>query len=128
MIQLHAATTADLVAYGGEPLPGWCAKWVGHVAKRDGEIVGLALLCWDKDGNLSAWVDEKEPIPAIVKHRLALNTLSVLGRLGEKMVSVFCDPRKPGAEMWLDRLGFVPCEVVDWGLGPVRVWRCDLSR
>lgn len=111
---VREATGADFHSfYGREP----AGIWFGMCAVENGVIVGFGAILWRQDPRphlgepgMLAWaiVDVKAPVPAVRLHRKVVLVLKTLCRqLGEPAVYCNCDARIPGAERWLQRLGFV---------------------
>lgn len=124
-ISVRRATPADLVAYSGRGMPEWCWRWHGWAAEREGEIVGLGIVCRDQQKLVSVWADMVEGLSPFLLHRLATKALAELREQKVKLVRCYCDESKPRAADWLLRLGFLPTETVlpDHG----RVFVCDLT-
>lgn len=122
---VRLATADDLRRYAGRNPPEWCVEWCGYVAERDGEIVALGMVFWDKWGRTWGLYDFRERQSPFLMHRLARETIAHLRRIGVTTLHAFCDDRVPKADLWLKRLGFrlAPELPPD----PTPVWICTLS-
>jgi hypothetical protein len=120
---IRPVTRADIREYAGQDIPEWCVQIEGHAAVRGGNVVALGLVVANPDGHLTGWFDAKENLPPVVMHRTARRTLDALRRRGERRIAVICDASRLGSALWLERLGFRPGEIGEFG----QVWRCDLS-
>ena len=131
MLVLRRATADDFLAFFGRPPP--TEIWFAVAACRGDELVAIGSVFWFWNARsasnhvLQAWayIDEKEPMPAVVKHRIALRALAILRAEGETAIYSCCNSSIDGAERWLRRLGFLPAP--EWAIGNEMVWRCDLS-
>lgn len=120
-------TREDLQALDAELPEEWnIGKPAGYAAERNGELVAIGQVTWDRYGHVWGWFNKRERIPAIIMHRCALEVLDFLSRpeVGEKHLYMICNLAVPGAEKWVRRLGFVPDETLTHPYGPV--FRCDL--
>jgi hypothetical protein len=127
-LSLRPASAEDLRRYAGCDLPadwaidGWA---IGYAAERAGEIVALGLVTRDIYLRAWAWFNSRERLPALMMHRKAKAMLAILREVGEPVIYAGCDYSIPGAEKWLQRLGFVPD--TDLSTPERSVWRCNLS-
>lgn len=104
MPRSRAATAADFEAFFGRAPP---AIWNGLVAEDDtGAIVGAGIVFWDDYGRAWGSYSARKPLPAVTMHRAARRMLAALEAVGEPALYVGGDPTLPGAEGWLQRLGF----------------------
>jgi hypothetical protein len=106
---IRSATAADFRRFSGFDVPAeYCidGKAIGYAAERDGIIVALGLVTWDNFGRAWGWFNKTECLPAVTMHRRALAMLAILREVGEPAIHAFCSASIPGAETWLDRLGF----------------------
>lgn len=70
-------------------------KWLDGREEQDRP--GVHLIAWFEGRDRSIWV-----------HRMAIYLLSALAAAGERVVWAIPDPTIPGAERWMERLGFSP--------------------
>ena len=126
-LRLRPARPDDIRAMIGADIdPEYCAMApVGYTAERDGEIVAVATITWDKNGVAWGWLNRIGYVPAITMHRSALRMLRDLREVGEPALYVICNLAVPGAEKWLLRLGFARDETLSHPWGPI--YKCDLS-
>ncbi len=123
MISVRLATPEDLRDFARCDLPEWCVEWVAYVAEKDGCLIGLGTIIWDKWGRTWAAFDRRGAISPFLMHRLAKRTIAHLREVGIKSLYAECGD-VPGAVKWLRRLGFRPAPVVPGASG--KVWACDL--
>jgi hypothetical protein len=126
-VSLRAATPDDLRSYiGSDPHPAWSVESFGILAERDGAIIALGIVTWDRYGRAWGWFSRREAVSAIAVHRLIIEAFGHLRKLGEPALYVLCDTSIPTAERWLRLLGFrrIPELIVD---GEHPVWVCDLT-
>lgn len=122
---LRLATADDFALYAGRPIPDWCLEWVGYAAERDGDVIALGIVCWDKFGRVWCWFNRRRKLSPFLMHRLARRTIGHLQEMGVERLHAFCDERIENSDKWLRRLGFRPGPVVPPERRPV--WICDLS-
>ena len=125
MISVRLATPDDLSAFARREPPDWCIEWLGYVAERDGRLLALGSVFWDKWGRVWGAFDKKERVSPFLMHRLARVTITRLREIGIKQLYAECDLRVPNAAKWLRRLGFRPAPIVP--PDPRQVWICTLS-
>lgn len=126
MISIRRATADDARAIAGGTLPAdWCiGAPVGWAAERDGEVIALGAVTWDRYGRAWGWFSGSGAVPAITMHRKAREMLAMLREAGEPTLYAICNTAIPGADTWLRRLGFVEAPDMHSEAGPV--WQCNL--
>jgi hypothetical protein len=126
MISIRLVTLADADALDARLPEEWCVvDPVGYAAERDGKVVAIGAVTWDRWKRCWGWYNCREKLPAITMHRYAKEALHFLSKQGEPAMYAICNAGVPGAAKWLERLGFVRDETLTHELGPV--YRCDLS-
>ncbi len=101
------ATPNDFIRFYGHAPPD---EWFGVTAERDGVLLGMGSVVWDRWGRPWLLFNRGVPdVPAIAMHRLARWVMRDLRQtFREEEVFAFCDEKIAGAEKWLRRLGFEP--------------------
>ena len=112
------ASQADFVRFYGIDPP---AEWFGVLGERDGVILGMGSVVWDKWGRPWLFFNRgRSAVSAVAMHRLAKWVMRDLRTtFDENIVHAFCDQTISGAENWLRRLGFKPAPEME---GPVMIW------
>lgn len=126
-LRVRRVTAEDVRALLGSDIhPEFCiGEPAGFAAERDGELVAIGTVTWDRWGRAWGWLNRPGAIPAVTMHRRARAMLSLLREVEEPALYVICNHAIPGADTWLRRLGFVEDETLKHPLGAV--YRCDLS-
>ncbi|MGA0595603.1 hypothetical protein [Enterovirga sp. CN4-39] len=102
--RVRLAKAADFVrAFGREPP---AKVWFGMVAETDGEPVGFGTVVWDEYGRAWGAFDRIGPVSAFTMHKTAQTVMGWLARTGQSALYVQCSETIPGAQFWLERLGF----------------------
>jgi len=113
---LREARDEDWESITGSPAP---AEWKGYAEASDWLIEGLGAIYRGTDGRW--WITfERLPLVRKVKsaHACARRLLAWASSEGVA-VHAIADPRKDGASMWVERLGFQP---TDERIGGLTVW------
>jgi hypothetical protein len=127
MLRVRDLREADTEVLDACLPPEWCVvDPVGCAAERDGSVIAIGAVTWDKWGRCWAWYNSREQLPAVTMHRLAKAALNYLRKEGEPTVYAIANANVPGAARWLERLGFVRDETLAHELGPV--YRCPLNK
>lgn len=114
---LRPATADDWAAMTGLPAPG---EWFGYVEGRAHLIEGLGAIYLAGDGR---WWITFQRCPGVGKVKTAhAGAKRLLAESQERGVTVhaLAQPGMPGADMWLERLGFA---MTGQELEGVAVWQ-----
>lgn len=126
MLHVRYIKHEDIIAFDALLPEEWrIGPPVGFAAERDGELVAIGTVTWDRWGRCWAWYNSREQLPAITMHRRAREMMGWLREAGEPALYAICHPGIPGSVKWLERLGFVLDVNLTHPKGPV--YRCDLS-
>lgn len=125
MISIRRVTLDDVLALDALLPQEWrVGEPVGYAAERDGALVAIGTVTWDRWGRAWGWYNSREQLPAITMHRCAIEMLRMMREVRAPALYAICGLQFAGSVKWLDRLGFVPDETLTHELGPV--YRCDL--
>ena len=129
--RLRPARIEDLRRYvQGKGDPGWApffTDWIGHVAERDGELVGVGIVSEDAHGRIWVWVHSREALPAVMLHRTVRRMFMLLRLAGVRRVHAYRDGELDTSFRWLTRLGFRRAPEMDaTAPRPMECWICDL--
>ncbi len=114
------ATAADFERFYGKQPPD---EWFGVTAERDGVLLGMGSVVWDKWGRAWLFFNRGQGASALAMHRLALWVMRDLQTtFRETTVFAFCDETIAGADKWLQRLGFKPAPEIE---APVMIWKAQ---
>lgn len=125
-VQLRPTVPADLPLVISEPLPYRIKALTAYIPGEpfwtsggdgvfDDQVLGVGGLCYmpnDIVGAFVAMTEEGRKYPAAI-HRAGLAAMRMIRQSGEPRVVAIADRIVPGAERWLERLGFRPVTVGD---------------
>lgn len=104
-VTLRPTVPADLQHVLDKPLPYRIKAITAHIGDQ---VLGVGGLCYMPNGVVGAFVAmnaEGRKYPAAI-HRAGLAAMRMIRRSGEPRVTAIADEFVPGAERWLERLGF----------------------
>lgn len=105
-VQLRPTVAADLPhVIGNQPLPFRIKALTAHIGDQ---VLGVGGLGYMPNGIVGAFVamnEEGRKYPAAI-HRAGLAAMRMIRESGEPRVVAIADALVPGAERWLERLGF----------------------
>lgn len=119
-VTFRPATRDDVAALQGDaPLPWRVQAIAGEV---DGRVIGVGGLVFRPDGVwASILLTEEARRYKLAMHRAARMTLAMAERAGIRTLYAAAEPGRPGADAWLERLGFK--RLGDEQGGDLFVWR-----
>ena len=126
MLRIRRIKHEDIIALDAVLPEEWrIGPPVGFAAERDGQLVAIGTVTWDKWGRAFGWYNcPGQPLPAITMHRCAREAMRWLREAGEPAMYAICHPGIPGSAKWLERLGFVVDDDLKHPRGDV--YRCTL--
>lgn len=121
--RIRVAGDADFEAFfSSKPPP----VWLGIVHEKDGEVTAFGSVVWEEWGHAIVFYHCREKLSRFTMQRAAKRVIGILRSVGEPAVYSVPDKAIPGAETWLERLGFRPTGYVPPGYSD-EVWRLDLN-
>ena len=103
VVRVRLATKDDFLRVGEKVPP---APWFAMVAVDGENLVGFGTITWDEHGHACGYFDRLGNVSAVTIHRTARMVIEWLRGVGEPALYVSCSETIPGAQRWLERLGF----------------------